>query len=844
MEVLKTHKARLYVSILVSISLTILFAFTIFSSGFLIDLPHSVIQITATSQKNPKSGGSDVRLKRVRINNQDIALSELNADDQWQDMDELLIAVNPGTPAYIEYEGDSIQKVEIEFQKHDGSGIAEIAVNGKNVKTLDLYDSGWSSVVYSNEIGKVSIMKHRPLFIAIWIGIFATIQLASYLAEKDGKRQYKMYVLWAISLLGLLSLAFKNSNGLLENTVFCLVWLLSIIMGLVRMAIIKEENKKTYVRSALRALLVLIVAFLSWMQLEIGCHYTETFQFLGIELKYIVLNILTIVVLINVLDIFVNRWWISSFVISTILLVVSIANYFVIQFHAMPLSVNELRNIGTAAGVIGSYKFSVDSYVLFMILFYLLSLVFVNLLKETETGEKYTWKQIIFKDTVVCMLSLGILYKGYWSENPVKAAKNIEYAWQDTFHEYGYVACSIDLIRQAVTVVQEPDGYSEERLMELAASLKQSDEGESRTPDVILILNETFFDLRQVADIHADQEFLHYWDTMPNAVKGYAVAPIDGGGTNCSEYELLTGNSLQLMPGITPFYVLDLENANSIASHLGKLGYETLAAHSESENSYNRLQSYPKLGFQNVHFDLDFKNKEYYGNRQFYETDESVYQNLIQWYEEMPEDKPRFLYLLTIQNHGDWNINDSSDDIVHVSNDFGDSTEKVNEYLSCIKQSDEAFKRLTDYFSSVDRDVVICMVGDHSPYLAGAIVKEGFSEAEKSLRLRGTPFMIWSNREMEEEDTGYVSLNYLPSIIVDVAGIPSTPYYEYMGQLREKLPVVSSYGKYFDSDGNEYDYEEETAYTSAVQDYFYLEFNNLMKNLRNQELFDPISGGE
>lgn len=842
-EIINRNK-KYYIKLLVSVFFTILFVFTIFKAEFITGEIHSVIQITATSQKNPKSGGSDVRLKSVRVNNQDIALSELNADDQWQDMDELLIAVNPETPAYIEYEGDSIQKIEIEFQKHEGSGIAEIAVNGKTVKTLDLYDSGWSSVVYSNEIGKVSIMKHIPLFIAIWIGTFATIQLASYLTEKDGKRQYKKYVLWAISLLGLLSLAFKNSNGSLENTVFCLVWLLSIIMGLVRMAIIKEENKKTYVRSALRALLVLTVAFLSWMQLEIGCHYTETFQFLGIELKYIVLNILTIVVLINVLDIFVNRWWISSFVISTVLLVVSIANYFVIQFHAMPLSVNELRNIGTAAGVIGSYKFSVDSYVLFMLLFYLLSLVFVDLLKEIETGEKYTWKQIIFKDTVVCMLSLGILYKGYWSENPVKAAKNIEYAWQDTFHEYGYVACSIDLIRQAVTVIQEPDGYSEERIMELAASLKQSDEGESRTPDVILILNETFFDLRQVADIHADQEFLHYWDTMPNAVKGYAVAPIDGGGTNCSEYELLTGNSLQLMPGITPFYVLDLENANSIASHLGKLGYETLAAHSESENSYNRLQSYPKLGFQNVRFDLDFKNKEYYGNRQYYETDESVYQNLIQWYEEMPEDKPRFLYLLTIQNHGDWNINDSSDDIVHVSNDFGDSTEKVNEYLSCIKQSDEAFKRLTDYFSSVDRDVVVCMVGDHSPYLAGAIMKEGFSEAEKSLRLRGTPFMIWSNRELEGADTGYISLNYLPSIILDVAGIPSMPYYKYMGQLREKLPVVSSYGKYFDSYGNEYDYEEETAYTSAVQDYFYLEFNNLMKNLRNQELFDPISGEE
>ena len=65
MEVLKTHKAKLYVSILISISLTILFAFTIFSSGFLIDLPHSVIQITATSQKESKIRQFVCSLKRV-----------------------------------------------------------------------------------------------------------------------------------------------------------------------------------------------------------------------------------------------------------------------------------------------------------------------------------------------------------------------------------------------------------------------------------------------------------------------------------------------------------------------------------------------------------------------------------------------------------------------------------------------------------------------------------------------------------------------------------------------------------------------------------------------------------
>ena len=48
---------------------------------------------------------------------------------------------------------------------------------------------------------------------------------------------------------------------------------------------------------------------------------------------------------------------------------------------------------------------------------------------------------------------------------------------------------------------------------------------------------------------------------------------------NSTEYEMLTSNSLILMPSITPFNWLNLYNANSVVSYLKGLGYTTMAAH-------------------------------------------------------------------------------------------------------------------------------------------------------------------------------------------------------------------------------------------------------------------------
>lgn len=40
---------------------------------------------------------------------------------------------------------------------------------------------------------------------------------------------------------------------------------------------------------------------------------------------------------------------------------------------------------------------------------------------------------------------------------------------------------------------------------------------------------------------------------LPNSIYGHTISPHVGGGTNSSEYEMLSSNSLMLMPSITPF---------------------------------------------------------------------------------------------------------------------------------------------------------------------------------------------------------------------------------------------------------------------------------------------------
>src|SRR5699024_8933711 len=128
--------------------------------------------------------------------------------------------------------------------------------------------------------------------------------------------------------------------------------------------------------------------------------------------------------------------------------------------------------------------------------------------------------------------------------------------------------------------------------------------------DIVLILSESFYDFDLVTDLQADTDVRPVTENLQNAVLGHTVSPHVGGGTNSSEYEMLSSNSLMLMPSITPFNWLNLYGANSLVSYTKDLGYATLAAHPYTNSNYRRDSAWRALGFDETHFEGDFPTKE------------------------------------------------------------------------------------------------------------------------------------------------------------------------------------------------------------------------------------------
>jgi len=595
---------------------------------------------------------------------------------------------------------------------------------------------------------------------------------------------------------------------------------------------------KKYICYLLGFLLIAASIVSSFLMLE-SSVYTALEEHIQMPTVFIALNLATLSVLYALIFILCNRIWLSSFLMTLICGIIAIINHFVIMYHGMPLSFLLVKNFTTAMNVVSSYTFSIDYTVkliaLMMIPVLGASLLFAYFFRHKKSSVKVR----LLIDLALCIACVLIMYVGYFSENPIKPNRTLGWIWSESYQKYGYAGCTVESIDRYFHAFNKPDGYSNEAVDNIEISAAENTQ--AQTPDIILLLNESMYDLSMISDIQTDIPYFGNMENMDNAFMGYAVVPSQAGGTNNSEYELLTSNSFYLLSGSAPFNTLDLTTASSIVSVLDTLGYETIGAHSEPAANYSRGRAYPALGFDHSYFEESFKGREYYQERMF-ETDESIYHNLYRWYEQMSTDSPRFIYTLTIQNHGQWNQNPPEADIVHAKNDYSENTETVNEFLSCMYLTDQAFVKLTEYFSNQDRPVIICMVGDHCPTIAEKIADPSYSEVEKALRLRTVPMIIWANYPLENMELGTMSINQVVPTLLEAAGVPLTPYYRYMLDMKKDVPIVTSFGRYVDSDGatHDYDFTDTSPTGTLVKNYFYLEYQNLTSD-RNNKLQQPTN---
>ena len=565
-----------------------------------------------------------------------------------------------------------------------------------------------------------------------------------------------------------------------------------------------------------RAALILAVLTLQWLQLEYSPIIRKTWEFAQSEM--LILMNWGLVAFVNLLLALAAGKWERSLTVTTALCGLwSVAGYYVTAYHGSPLCFTLLRSAGTAMNVAGSYDFTPDGHVAALLGMSLLQGILLFLLRKRPTASKRGWLTRLG----LTGLTGVFLYATLWGPAPIKPHKTIGWSWAEAMNTYGYVCCLAEDLGNLLNPYTAPAGYDS------GAILWEEPENDTpeQYPDVILILNETFYDLSVYTELETDKDIFSGFYGLDNAVTGLAVTPVVGGGTNNAEYELLTSNSMYLLNADAPFHYADLGSGGNAVRYFNGLGYSTLAMHCADGANYARDRAYPRMGFSRALLGKEnFQYLSCYGNRPWLDSDN--YRDLAAQYE-AAGDGPRFLYLLTYQNHGGWEQNDGALDTVHAVNIPSELEDRVNEYLTGVDQSVRAFLELVEYFSGVDRPVIVCMVGDHGPsFLEELTPKEGLSQAEAEILARSTPYVIWANFPLTGED-GDASLADLVPMVLEQAGLPMTPYYETILALREAFPVRTADGVTVDRAGNIRAYDPGTPEFSLLTQYYYMEYNGL-----------------
>ena len=217
-----------------------------------------------------------------------------------------------------------------------------------------------------------------------------------------------------------------------------------------------------------------------------------------------------------------------------------------------------------------------------------------------------------------------------------------------------------------------------------------------------------------------------------------------------------------------------------------------------------------------------------------YVSDEFDFRQVEQMYEERDEGRPFFLFNVTMQNHSSYTSTSSNfQQEVWLTGDMEGKYPKADQYLSLVKRTDDAFQQLTSYFSQVSEPTIICIFGDHQPSIESGFYEEIFGKSlneltlEERQKMYQTPFIIWANYEIEEQEVEAISANYLSTLLMEVAGLPLTDYQQYLSQLHTKIPVINANG-YLGDDGQWYLIDDKTSpYADLVADYDKVQYNNL-----------------
>ena len=561
-----------------------------------------------------------------------------------------------------------------------------------------------------------------------------------------------------------------------------------------------------------------------------------------------------------------NHYRLSIIIGSIVCFLVGGVNHFVQLFRGSPFQLSDILAAGTAADVAGNYIIAINYELLLAgsITFLAISLAIVADFQR----KRRDWKSIAASVVLLVYIVSSSLY---FYNDKVWSKYNLKVDDWNLMLSYTNNGTMLSLAMGAKSMkAEKPEQYSKEAVQQTVQAVLDTDSanisqlgmdvkflntsgtaaryvpkqnkkpgtaisnpaGSVERPNIIAIMNESYADLHSLGDFSTVFPVMNYYKSLnKNTIKGNLSVSVLGGGTCNTEFEFLTGLNMAFLPsGVMAYSHYIKDDLESMATILQEQGYTPIAFHPGKASSWDRDKIYPNLGFETFYTVEDMDNPVYM--RGAYVSDASDYDFVMKLFEEKDPDEKLFLFNVTIQNHGGYMLDTvGMKEWVAMRGDYR-KYNQAEQYLSLMRASDLALKELITYFEQVDEPTMIVFFGDHQPNVETEFIEDlggkpwtSFDMDEVQSRYT-VPFFIWCNYDIEEAYYDSISVNYLSTLAMEVAGVEMPAYNQYLSKLYGTLTAVNSLG-YKDAEGVWHYFREENDLTPYLNGYELVQYDYL-----------------
>lgn len=598
-----------------------------------------------------------------------------------------------------------------------------------------------------------------------------------------------------------------------------LVWILS--------GLYKGQKKKAEYVLPSSFFLLMVYSVFTYVMIELlfqkSIWNSSFLKVLGNSLFYFIVYIL----LLFLLNSQRKAVWLGS----SFFYLVALVNHFLVDFRNQPIQPVDITSYKTAMEVSGQYTYEITYPMIIVTIIWIDILLITGIIRERKIAKKWKGKLVtlitgLFLVVFARSFFLGDFYHNLFHIESYQFSPMLSYI-QEGFAQ-GFLAI------EKISKISRPKGYSTKKVKEVEEKFKKEEglsdkKGSSASvekPNIVVIMNETFADLSYIREFETTTPYLEYWNQLSeNAIKGHLLVSVFGGNTANSEYEFLTGNSIEEFKVFNVPYNNNISSKTySLARTLRAQGYRAFALHPQLPENWKRDKVYPLLGFEKFYSYKDFLGAQTFRG---HISDASTFSKIEEILKEGRR-KQDFVFTVTMQNHSGYNVKGVEETTQVVGQDYPD----VNQYLTSIKESDRAFHEFLEKMQDFEEPTIVVMFGDHYPGVDEKFYDWLYEKKESELSLEEVqkkftvPFVIWANYDIEEQDELITSANYLSSQLLELAGLEMAPYNRFLLDMRKEIPAMNLNG-YILKDGSCHSYKEKTQVSDRINAYDILQYNSL-----------------